>query len=494
MFGSAQDALTGLGGIVYEHEDRAVKHWLVSSVAWFVVVTTFGLIIATELAVPETFAGIGPLTFSRVRPCHVEGVIFAWLTMMYWGAVLHFAPRLLGTRGLWSENLGIALAWIYNTALIVGFYGILSGASQGREYAEFPWPVDVVILTVFAANIVNLVMTVNIRHVRPLYVSLWWAIAAPIWVSASIFIENVVWRPGVVWGNPSGNLETGIHDVLINWWGNHNLFGLWLTPILVAVTYYYVPRITNTPLYSHTLSLISFWGIIFVYAAVGDHHLLQTPTPGWLKTIASVNSVAILIPVFAFFTNIFLTMRGQWNRFLTNLPLRFVLTGFIFYILVNIQGALQAIQPFNVYIHFTYFVIGHSHLALLGGFTILGMGVIHYVMPQIFDKPPYSRTLAEWQYWLVTFGFLLFFAAVTTAAFIQGQGWLSGVPEVNVLSSLRLWNILRGLAGGLIFSSGIIQVVNVAMTAAVDTNARWRRRARRDVASESAPGRLPSAV
>ncbi len=58
-------------------------------------------------------------------------------------------------------------------------------------------------------------------------------------------------------------------------------------------------------------------------------------------------------------------MRGQWNKFFTNLPLRFVLTGFIFYILSNVQGALQAVQPFNVYIHFTYFIIGHSHLALL---------------------------------------------------------------------------------------------------------------------------------
>ena len=209
---------------------------------------------------------------------------------------------------------------------------------------------------------------------------MWWSIAAPMWVAASIFIENVMWRPGVIWpffgwfGNPSGNLPTGIHDAMINWWGNHNLFGLWLTPVLVAVCYYFIPRITNTPLYSHTLSLISFWGIIFIYTAVGDHHLLQTPTPGWLKTIASVNSVGILIPAFAFFTNIFLTMRGQWNKFFTSLPLRFVLSGFIFYMLSNVQGALQAVQPFNVYIHFTYFIIGHSHLALLAASPSWGWG------------------------------------------------------------------------------------------------------------------------
>ena len=491
-FGSEHERVTGFGGIVYEHEDRAARVWLASSVFWFVVVTTFGLIIATELVAPETFGGISWLVFSRVRPCHVEGVLFAWLTMMYWGAITYFTPRLLGTRSLWNETLGVVLAYVFNVAVAVGFYALMTGASQGREWAEFPWPVDVVILCVFLGLILNTIMTINVRNVRPLYVSMWWAVAAPIWFAASFVIENVMWRPGVIWGNPSGALANGIHDAMINWWGNHNLFGLWLTPILVAVVYYFIPRITNTPLYSHTLSLISFWGLVFVYAAVGDHHLLQSPTPGWLKTIAAVNSVAILVPVFAFFTNVFLTMRGQWNRFFTSLPLRYVITGFIFYILVNLQGALQAIQPFNIYIHFTYFIIGHSHLALLGGFTILGMGVIYYVLPHILNKPPFSRTLAEWQYWLVTFGFLLFFTAVTIAAFVQGQGWLSGQPEVNILPSLRLWNIARAVAGGMIYAAGLIQAYNIVRTYLTDTHAKWRRRSREDALSSmsEAPANL----
>ena len=86
--------------------------------------------------------------------------------------------------------------------------------------------------------------------------------------------------------------------------------------------------------------------------------------------------------MWAFFGNIWLTMRGQWDRFLTNLPLRFVLVGFFMYILANVQGALQAdaaVQRDDI--HFTFFVIGHSHLALLGGFTILGMGVVYYIVP-----------------------------------------------------------------------------------------------------------------
>jgi cbb3-type cytochrome c oxidase subunit I len=333
-------------------------------------------------------------------------------------------------------------------------------------------------------------MTVAIRRVRPLYVSVWWSIAAPIWVTASVAIENVIWRPGNIWGNPSGFLALGHHDAMINWWGNHNLFGLWLTPILIAVVYYYVPRMTNTPLYSQTLSLISFWGLVLVYAAVGDHHLLQSPTPGWLKTIAAVNSVAILVPVFAFFTNVFLTMRGQWHRFLTNLPLRFVMTGFTFYILVNILGAQLATQPFNVFVHFTYYVVGHAHLALLGGFTILGMGVIYWVVPHLFDKPPYSRALAEWQYWLVTGGWIIFFTSLTIAGFIQGQAWMQGVPETNVLPMLLPWNIVRAVAGIMIYSAAWIQGYNIFRSVTADTSKAHEIAVARDAASAFGTGEV----
>ena len=198
--------------------------------------------------------------------------------------------------------------------------------------------------------------------------------------------------------------------------------------MLLALTYYIVPRVTNTPLYSYTLSLVSFWGMAFFYTGVGDHHILQSPTPAWLKTIAEVSSWMLLVPVFAFTINILGTMKGNWDRFFTNLPLRFTMTAFFFYFLVNIQGAFEAIQPFNKLTHFTNFVVAHAHLALLGAFTILGMGVIDYIVAQIYAKPLWSRSLSEWQYWLVTVGFTGFFSVLTLAGFQQGFSWQERDP------------------------------------------------------------------
>lgn len=474
-FGSEIEDFTHVGVAVQEHVDDSPRIWLYSAVFWLTVVDLFGLILALELISPNLFGGIGQLSFGRIRPLHVNGVIFAWLSMMYWGALFYMVPRLTGLKSMWSEKLAKWTAWGWNLWFLLGIVSIMAGMTQGREYAEFIWPLDIVLILLWTSNTVNILMTVANRRVRPLYVTTWWAMASPLWLGADYIIGNVIWRPGAIWGNGvSGALSTSMADGMLNWWYAHNLFGLWLTPMLLAGLYYLVPRITGTPLYSHTLSLISFWGMAFFYTGVGHHHLLQTPTPGWLKTIATLSSISLLIPVFAFSVNQVMTMRGNWGKFFTNLPLRFGLTGFVFYVLVNIQGAFQAIQSFNRLTHFTNFVVAHAHLALLGGFTFLGMGLIDYIVPQIKKRPLYSRRLAEWQYWLITIGFLGFFWVLTIAGLIQGQAWLRGVPEVNVIPMIRPYYIARAVFGAMIVVSGIIQAYNIYRTVRSDTKTTQR--------------------
>jgi cbb3-type cytochrome c oxidase subunit I len=469
-FGSARDRATTVGEAYQEHEDQATRVWLYSSVFWLTVVDTFGLILALELISPNLFAGIPWLVFSRIRPLHVNGVIFPWLSMMYWGALFYMVPRLTGTRSMYSEKLAIWCAWGFNLFYFLGILTIMAGLTQGREYAEFIWPLDILLIIIWFANIYNIVMTVLNRRVKPLYVTVWWALASPLWLGFDYIIGNVIWRPMAIFGNgPSGALSTSMADGILNWWYAHNLFGLWLTPMLLAGLYYLVPRITKTPLYSHTLSLISFWGMAFFYTGVGHHHLLQTPSPGWLKTIAILSSMSLLIPVFAFVTNIIMTMRGNWEKFFTSLPLRFGLTALVFYFLVNVQGSFQAIQSFNRLTHFTNFVVAHAHLALLGAFTFLGMGLIDYILPQVLKRPIYSTRLCEWQYWLITIGFLGFFWVLTIAGFVQGQSWLRGIPEVNVLPMLRPYYMARAVFGAMIVASGIVQAYNIIQTVRTDT-------------------------
>jgi len=147
--------LTAQAGRQSPFSDRAARHWLLSSVIWLTVVDLFGLVLATEFVSPDAFGSISWLSFSRVRQEHVNGVILAWLTMMYFGALFYMLPRLCGTRGMWSERLGVWTAWAWNVLLVLGLIGLLTGHSQGREYGELIWPLDIALLVIWSANIVT---------------------------------------------------------------------------------------------------------------------------------------------------------------------------------------------------------------------------------------------------------------------------------------------------------------------------------------------------
>jgi cbb3-type cytochrome c oxidase subunit I len=443
---------------MFSRENSASVNFMLTAGVWLVVGTLMGLVLALEFVFPDLFHGIPWLVFSRLRQAHTNTVMFAFLSGGMMGMWLYIVPRLTGRR-LWSERLGNLTMLLWNVAVAVGVAGLLAAMSQSREYAEFIWPVDVAVMVVLALNLVNLYMTIAHRVEPKMYVSLWYISGSLIWMPLLYFIGNVMWNP------PTGAL-TGINDTIFNWFYGHNVLGLWFTTGLLPVIYYVVPKETRTPLYSHFLSLIAFWGIIFFYTGVGAHHLLWAPIPYWLKTVAVAESIGMVLPVVAFMMNIFLTMRGNWNRFVTSVPLRFVVTGWAAYILVSYQGSHEALRSVNLITHFTQYVPGHAHLALLFFSASVVMGGVYHALPRILDCRLYSRTLANVQYSVYVVGFAFFFAGFTLTGLVQGTNWLhQGLPVWSVLPGLRPYMALRAAGGALLVVGFALFAINVLATA-----------------------------
>jgi cbb3-type cytochrome c oxidase subunit I len=442
---------------MFEKENSASVNFMLTAAIWLVIGVLMGLTLALQFVFPDLFRGVPWLVFSRLRQAHTNTVMFAFLSGGMMGLWLYIVPRLAG-RQLWSERLGNISTLLWNLAVLVGIVGLLSAHSQSREYAEFIWAVDVGVMVVLILNLINLYVTIAHRVESKLYVSLWYISGTLIWMPMLYFIGNVMWNP------PTGAL-TGINDTIFNWFYGHNVLGLWFTTGLLPVIYYVVPKETRTPLYSHFLSLIAFWGIIFFYTGVGAHHLLWAPIPYWLKTIAVAESIGMVLPVVAFMMNIFLTMRGNWNRFMTSIPLRFVVTGWAAYVLVSYQGAHQALRAINLLTHFTQYVPGHAHLALMFFSASVVIGGMYYIIPRIYNCRIYSRALANLQYSLYVVGFLFFFSGFIFTGLVQGTAWLhQGLPVWSVLPGLRPYMALRASGGALIVISFALFAYNVFAT------------------------------
>jgi cbb3-type cytochrome c oxidase subunit I len=450
-------------------EGSASRNWLFSAIFWLTIADTVGLIAAVEMISPDFIAGIPWLVFGRLRQIHTNGVLFLWLSMAQIGAFLYIVPRLCGTK-LYSETLGNIAMILWNMVGVMAFLTLSNGLTQAREYAELIWPIDVMVMVALLMVAYNIFRTIFLRKERKLFVSLWYIMGTMIWMPMLYFVGNVMWQPILfpgphtnLGGFPSGSL-TGINDVTWQWFYGHNVLGYWFTTSGVSIVYYLVPVITRSPLYSHLLSLIGFWSIAFFYGLVGQHHILSTPTPGWLKTLAVVGSLGLFIPVFTFLTNIWLTMRGNWGKIYESLALKFVITGTIFYFITCIQGPFQAIQGFNRLIHFTNWIVGHAHLALLGTFSFWAMGAIYYIIPVTLKRRIYNPGLAEAQFWVLTSGFLLMMLSLQIGGLIQGAAWLQGDSVYKVLPSLKPYLVIRAVSGALIVAAGIMQAWNIYKT------------------------------
>ena len=461
-------------------KNSASANFMLSAAVWLILGVLMGLTLALQFVFPDLFRGLPWLVFSRLRQAHTNTVMFAWLSGAMMGVWLYIVPRLAG-RQLWSETLGNICVILWNATVLLGIGGILLAYTQSREYAEFIWIIDVGVMVVLILNLLNLYMTIANRTEPKLYVSLWYISATLIWMPMLYFIGNVMWHPA------TGAL-TGIDDTIFNWFYGHNVLGLWFTTGLLPVIYYIVPKETNTPLYSHVLSLIAFWGIAFFYTGVGAHHLLWAPVPYWLKTIAVAESIGMILPVIAFMMNILLTMRGNWNRFLTSIPLRFIITGWASYILVSYQGSHQALRGINLITHFTQYVPGHAHLSLMFFAASVLMGAMYFIIPRIFDARLYSRGLANVQYSLYVIGFTFFFGGFMLTGLVQGTNWLhQGLPVWSVLPGLRPYMALRAVGGALVVISFTLFAINVLATA-------WQRKPelKPDFAEPEAPRLAPA--
>jgi cbb3-type cytochrome c oxidase subunit I len=442
---------------MFRKENSASASFMLAASLWLVFGVLMGLILAIQFVFPDFLRGIPFLVFSRLRQAHVNTVLFAWLSGGMMGIWLYLVPQLTG-RKLWSEPLGNLCALLWNIAIVYGVVQLLRAHTQSREYAELIWPVDIAVIVVLILNMVNIYVTIANRVERKLYVTLWYVTGTVIWFPLLYIIGNVIWNP------PTGAL-TGIDDTIFNWFYGHNVLGLWFTTGLLPVMYYIVPRETRTPLYSHFLSLIAFWGIAFFYTGVGGHHLLWAPIPYWLKTIAVAESIGMILPVVAFMMNIYLTMRGRWNRFVTSIPLRYVVTGWAAYVLVSYQGSHQAIRNINLLTHFTQYVPGHAHLSLLFFAASTVMGAIFYIVPRIYRCQLFSRRLANAQYALYVIGFTFFFGGFLLTGLTQGANWIhQGLPIWSVLPGLRPYMALRATGGVLIVVSIILFAYNVFAT------------------------------
>ncbi len=455
QFSKAEVAKVPEGALV--HEDSTAKWFLVSSVAYFFIVGIIAVIIAAKFVWPDLMGTMSWLTYGRLRPLHVNGMLFGWLLAADMGLAYYVIPRLCGAK-LWSEKLGVATAALWNVIVLGAVVTLLAGKNQGWEYAELPWYLDILVVVAWIMFGLNIFMTVAQRKHQAMYVTIWYTMGCILW-TAFVYLT----------GNFATLFATGTNQANLNWMYVHNAVGLIFTPIGLAIAYYFIPRASNTPLHSHKLSMVGFWSLAFVYVWTGAHHMIHGPISQWLQTIAIAFSVMLLIPVWAVVYNLFATMKGQWHQLRESVPLRFLLSGVVFYLLTCFQGPMHSLRTVSAIVSKTDWIPGHAHMAVLGCFSFFAIAGTYFVVPKLWGKVLQSESLANWSYWMLMIGGLGFYTTLWLGGFWQGWQWNNwSIPFIDTVIALRPIWLVRFLSGVMMFIGIVMFAYNILATALGD--------------------------
>ena len=218
------------------YDDAVVRNFTLAAVLWGIVGMTVGVFIAAQLAWPELGGGIPWLSYGRLRPLHTNAVIFAFGGCALFASSYYVVQRTSQT-GLFLPKLASFTFWGWQAVIVAAAVSLPLGYTQGKEYAELEWPIDLLIAVVWVSYAVVFFGTIGIRKVRHIYVANWF-FGAFILAVALLHIVNGAAIPAG-WMK-SYSVYAGVQDAMMQWWYGHNAVGFFLTAGFLGMMYYYI--------------------------------------------------------------------------------------------------------------------------------------------------------------------------------------------------------------------------------------------------------------
>nr|WP_269468060.1 cytochrome-c oxidase, cbb3-type subunit I [Devosia ureilytica] len=453
-----------------EYYDAPTRVGLVLTLIWGVIGMAAGFWVAALLAWPDMTFDVAWLSWGRLRPIHTSGVIFGFGGNALIATSFHVLQRTTRARlpdalSPWFVLLG------YNLFCIIAASGYLMGLTQSKEYAEPEWYADIWLVVVWVVYFAIYMRTLARRKEPHIYVANWYYMAF-ILVVAILHIVNNLAVPVSFGSAKSYSLFAGVQDAMTQWWYGHNAVAFFLTAGFLGMMYYYLPKRANRPIFSYRMSIISFWGITFMYMWAGSHHLHYTALPHWVQTLGMAFSVVLLVPSWASAGNALLTLNGAWHKVRDDAVLRFMALAAIFYGITTFEGSFMAIRAVNSLSHYTDWTIGHVHAGALGWVAMITFGSLYSLVPSMFKRERiYSNTLVEVHFWLALAGTVIYVFAMWNSGVIQGLMWRtydeSGTLTYSFLDSLEAMHpyyIVRAFGGLLFLLGALTALFNVIMT------------------------------
>ena len=184
----------------------------------------------------------------------------------------------------------------------------------------------------------------------------------------------------------------------------------------------------------------------------------------WTQYASIVASIGVHVVVYTVVFNLFATIASDWTQLATNHVVRWIFFGTLAYLITCVQCAVQVTLSAQSIIHFTDWVVGHSHFVLFGVFSFWVTAWMYYLLPRIWGVPIYSESLARWHFWMQTLAISIMQIDLLSAGLVQGMMWKSLSPFIDsVAASMPFWWV-RTFTGIMILVGEVCFLINIYLT------------------------------
>jgi len=451
----------------FYYDNKIVRNFAYATVIWGAVGMLVGLWVALQLVFPTVLNITQYFSFGRLRPLHTNAVIFAFVGNGLFMGVYYSLQRLCKAR-MFSDKLSYIHFWGWQLIIVAAAITLPLGLSQGAEYAELIWPIDLAITVIWVIFGWNMFGTIIKRREKHLYVAIWFYIATFVTVAVLHLVRSgelpYTWLK-------SYSFYSGVQDALVQWWYGHNAVAFFLTTPYLGLMYYFMPKAANRPVYSYRLSIIHFWALIFLYIWAGPHHLLYTALPNWAQSLGVVFSFMLIFPSWGGMINGLLTLRGAWDRVRDDVILKFMVVAVTCYGMATFEGPMLSLKSVSAISHYTDWIIAHVHIGALGWNGMLTFGVLYWIIPRIFKTSLYSKKMANNHFWLGTLGIIFYAIPMYWAGFQQSSMWKQFTEAgqlkytfLETVTYMRPFYAMRSLGGTLYLIGVVFMIVNLYKT------------------------------
>lgn len=147
-FGKKNEAESHRFDVLRAGIDRAGKGpvlvLITAGILWLLIGSTFGVIASLKLHWPDWLSDVAQMTFGRARTLHLNIVAYGWLSVTGIGVALWLLPRIFHTP-LRRPNMAYLGAFLWTLGVLGGTIAIANGWSDGIEWLEFPWQIDLLL-------------------------------------------------------------------------------------------------------------------------------------------------------------------------------------------------------------------------------------------------------------------------------------------------------------------------------------------------------------